>query len=134
MAVSAILFFVALGPAPAQAHPYLVQTLPGPGAIVQAPPPAIEIGFTESVILEGSSIRLEGPDREPIALGPLRRPEGGPGLTADVEGDLAAAVYTVRWVVLGDDGHTSSGEFAFGVSDPEGRPPPGAENLSATGG
>jgi copper transport protein len=60
-----------LGGAPAWAHPYLVQTLPGPGAIVSQPPPAIEIGFTERIILEGSSLELRDPEGQPAALGPL---------------------------------------------------------------
>src|SRR5207302_33176 len=36
------------------------------------------------------------------------------------------AVDHVHWVALGDDGHTVSGDFAFGVSEANGAPPPGA--------
>lgn len=118
----------------AGAHPYLVQTLPGPGAILRNPPQAIEVAFTEPVVLEGSSLRLEDPEGTELDLGPLRRPGGGPGIAADITGVLEAAVYQVHWVVLGDDGHTSSGEFRFGVAKPGGDPPPGAEDLVATGG
>ena len=134
----AVLAFAAtvlfLGPAPAWAHPYLVQTLPGPGAIVSQPPRAIEIGFTERIILDGSSLELLDPAGQPVALGPLHKPKTGPGLAADIKADLHSAVYRVKWVVLGDDGHSSSGDFHFGLADPTGKPPPGAEQLSVTGG
>jgi len=123
-----------LGAAPAWAHPYLVQTLPGPGAIVAQPPPAIEIGFTERLVLEGSSLQLLDPDGQPVALGPLHKPKTGPGLAADVKGELHSAVYRVKWAVLGDDGHSSSGDFRFGLAAPDGKAPPGAEQLSVTGG
>jgi putative copper export protein/methionine-rich copper-binding protein CopC len=118
----------------AWAHPYLVQTVPGPGAVISRPPPVIEIGLTERVVLEGSSLRLEDAAGRPLPLGAVRAPKGGPGLAADVGGTLASAVYTVRWVALGDDGHTASGDFRFGVAGPGGEPPPGAEQLSVTGG
>ncbi|HEY3239272.1 MAG TPA: copper resistance protein CopC, partial [Acidimicrobiia bacterium] len=133
MAVLAFSFMV-LAPAPAGAHPYLVQTLPGPGAILRNPPAEIEIGFTEAAVLEGSSLRLETTGGKRLALGPLRAPKTGPGLAAEITSPPEGGVYTVRWVVLGDDGHTSSGDYRFGVALPGGAPPPGAEDLSPTGG
>ena len=120
--------------APAGAHPYLVQTQPGPGVALRDPPPLIQIGFTERVVLEGSSLRLEDGDGHPVALGPLRTPKEGPGLAADIKGALGGDVYRVRWVVLGEDGHSSSGEFRFGVDGPNGAPPRHAESVAATGG
>ncbi len=134
-AVAVLAFsLVVLAPATAGAHPYLVQTLPGPGAILRNPPGEIEIGFTEAAVLEGSSLRLEAADGRRIGLGPIRAPKTGPGLAADITSPPAGGVYTVRWVVLGDDGHTSSGDYRFGVALPGGAPPPGAEELSPTGG
>ena len=139
MAVSAftVLLFL-LGSAwaagPAWAHPYLVQTEPGPGVALRDPPTVIQIGFTERVVLEGSSLRLEDSEGRPVALGPLRTPKEGPGLAADIKGPLGGDVYRLRWAVLGDDGHSSSGEFRFGVDGPGGAPPKHAESLAATGG
>src|SRR5919197_1372997 len=134
VAVLAVVGAVMLGAPSAWAHPYLVQTVPGPGAVISRPPTVIEIGLTERVVLEGSSLRLEDAAGRPLPLGAVRAPKGGPGLAADVSGTLTSTVYTVRWVALGDDGHTASGDFRFGVAGPGGEPPPGAEQLSATGG
>jgi len=139
VAVSALLFgllavFAPWPATPAGAHPYLVQTQPGPGVALRDAPPLIQIGFTERVVLEGSSLRLEDGDGRPVALGPLRTPKEGPGLAADIKAPLGGDVYRVRWAVLGDDGHSSSGEFRFGVDGPNGAPPKHAELLAATGG
>jgi putative copper export protein/methionine-rich copper-binding protein CopC len=136
LAFLAGLFFVvsaSMAP-PAGAHPYLVQTQPGPGVALRDSPPSIQIGFTERAVLEGSSLRLEDSEGRPVELGPLHTPKEGPGLAADIKATLGGDVYRVRWVVLSEDGHSSSGEFRFGVNGPNGVPPRHAELLSATGG
>ena len=133
----ALFLLVVAGPwsaAPAWAHPYLVQTQPGPGVALRDAPPLIQVAFTERVVLEGSSLRLEDSDGHPVALGPVRTPKEGPGLAADIKGALGGDVYRVRWSVLGEDGHSSSGDFRFGVDGPNGAPPKHAELLAATGG
>src|SRR5438309_3421917 len=139
VAVSALLacllvVFAPWAAVPAWAHPYLVQTQPGPGVALRDPPPMLQIGFTERVVLEGSSLRLDDGDGRPVALGPVHAPKEGPGLAADIKGALGGDVYRVRWVVLGEDGHSSSGEFRFGVDGPNGALPKHAEALAATGG
>ena len=97
-------------------------------------PGRIQIAFTERVVLEGSSLRLDDSDGRPVPLGTLGVPKEGPGLAADIKGPLGGDVYLVRWVVLSEDGHSSSGEFRFGVDGPNGTPPKRAELLNATGG
>ncbi len=119
---------------PAGAHPYLVQTEPGPGVELRDAPGRIQIGFTERAVLEGSSLRLEDSDGRPVTLGPLGAPKEGPGLAAEIKSALGGDVYRVRWVVLSEDGHSSSGDFRFGVDGPNGAPPKRAELLNATGG
>ena len=136
MAVSAFLVLLASSWAaqPAWGHPYLVQTEPGPGVALPNTPPRVQIGFTERVVLEGSSLRIDDSEGRPVALGPLGVPKEGPGLAADVKTPLGGDVYLVRWVVLSEDGHSSSGEFRFGVNGPNNTPPKNAELLNATGG
>jgi putative copper export protein/methionine-rich copper-binding protein CopC len=139
VAVSALLTFIltvfsAWGAAPAWGHPYLVQTEPGPGVALPNPPTRIQIGFTEPVVLEGSSLRLEDSDGRPVELGPVGVPKEGPGLAADLKGSIGGDVYRVRWSVLSEDGHSSSGDFRFGVNGPNNAPPKNAELLNATGG
>lgn len=119
---------------PAWAHPYLVQTEPSPGVALPNTPARIQIGFTEPVVLEGSSLRVEDGEGRAVALGPLRSPREGPGLAADVKSTLGNDVYLVRWSVLSEDGHSSTGDFRFGVNGPNNTPPPNAQLLSATGG
>ena len=129
-----LLIISAWGAQPAGAHPYLVQTEPGPGVALRDPPARIEIGFTERVVLEGSSLRVDDSDGRPVPMGPLGTPKQGPGLAADIKGSLGGDVYRVRWVVLAEDGHSSSGEYRFGVDGPNGTPPKNAELLNPTGG
>lgn len=119
---------------PAWGHPYLVQTEPGPGVALPNTPGRIQIGFTEPVVLEGSSLRLEDSDRREVPLGPLGTPKEGPGLAADIKGALGGDVYLVRWSVLSQDGHSSTGDFRFGVNGPDNTPPRNAQLLNATGG
>src|SRR5688572_15977977 len=127
-----VLFSWAAGPA--WGHPYLVQTQPGPGVALPNPPARIQIGFTEPVVLEGSSLRLEDSEGRAVPLGPVGRPKEGPGLAADVTGTVGGDVYLVRWSVLSEDGHSSKGDFRFGVNGPNNTPPKNAELLNATGG
>lgn len=119
---------------PAWGHPYLVQTEPGPGVALANPPARIQIGFTEPVVVEGSSLRLEDSEGRPVGLGPVGVPKEGPGLAADIIGTIGGDVYKVRWTVLSEDGHSSSGDYRFGVNGPNNTPPKNAEQLSATGG
>ena len=63
---------------PAWGHPYLVQTEPGPGVALPNTPPRVQIGFTEPVVLEGSSLRLDDSEGRPVALGPLGVAQGRP--------------------------------------------------------
>ena len=119
---------------PAWGHPYLVQTEPGPGVALPNPPGRIQIGFTEPVVLDGSSLRLEDSEGKDVPLGPLGSPKEGPGLAADIKGALGGDVYLVRWSVLSEDGHSSTGEYRFGVNGPNNTPPRNAELLNATGG
>ena len=77
------------GPRPrAAAHPYLVQDVPGPGTVLSEPPAQIQMGFTEDVVLEGSSLRLADAGGRAVPLGPLRAPQNGAGLAADIDADL----------------------------------------------
>ncbi|HEX8074795.1 MAG TPA: copper resistance protein CopC [Thermoleophilaceae bacterium] len=117
--------------APASAHPSLVQAAPAAGVVAQSPPRAVVLSFTERVIPQLSSVRVSGPTGRIRVAEPKRR--GSSTLTAALRGRLPPAVYTTRWVAVGDDGHTVSGSFRFGVPRAGGAPPPGVEQLGAPG-
>ncbi|MDX8151715.1 ABC transporter substrate-binding protein [Patulibacter brassicae] len=128
-AVLALLTLALLLPATASAHPSLVQSAPLGGLSSERPPAAVRLAFTEKVIARGSSIEVRGPRGARIASGRPRL-EKGTVLSAPLPAGLRSAVYDVRWVALGADGHTTSGSFRFGVSGKNGAPPPGAERLA----
>ena len=117
--------------ASAGAHPFLVQASPEAGAVAPGTPREVALSFSEPVVRAGSSVKLLRPDGGAVPLGRLVR-RGGSELAASVTGALAPAVYAVRWSALGDDGHTVTGTFRFGVPRPGGGVPPGAEVLGAT--
>jgi putative copper export protein/methionine-rich copper-binding protein CopC len=105
----------------------LVQAAPAPGVAQPAAPDAITLALTETPVARGSSIRAAG-----LKVG--RATVEGKTLTAPLTATPKPGVYTVRWNVLGSDGHTTAGRFNFGVSGKDGAPPPGAERLAGAGG
>src|SRR3954451_12571795 len=119
-------------PGAAAAHPFMVQAAPEAGAVAPSVPREVALSFSEPVVRAGSSLTLLGQDGRAVPLGsPALR--GSSELAAPVRARLEPAVYAVRWKALGDDGHTVSGAFRFGVPRPGGGPPPGAESPGAPG-
>lgn len=114
------------GPAVAAAHPLLVTSAPAPGSIVPGSPSTLTLAFSETSVPSGSAVTLKGPGGRSVFLGKLKSTAGGQQMAAAIKGKLKPGVYRVHWVALGDDGHTVSGDFAFGVSEANGAPPPGA--------
>lgn len=123
-----------IGPAAAWAHPLLIQATPQPGLVASSAPSAISLALTEPAVPRGSRIRLFGPGGKRLAVTPVRTAGGSRTLAVRPRARLRSAVYTVRWSVLGDDGHIVTGVFDFGVAGARGAPPPGVEALSGGGG
>ncbi|MEA2244150.1 MAG: copper transport protein, partial [Solirubrobacteraceae bacterium] len=120
-------------PTAAWAHPLLIQATPQPGLVADAAPPAIGLALTEPAVARGSRIRLFGADGAVLPVTPVRAGNGRRALSVRPRARLRSAVYTVRWSVLGDDGHIVSGAFDFGVAGAKGAAPPGVERLSGGG-
>src|SRR4051812_25177948 len=99
--------------APAAAHPTLLQAAPSPGLALPNAPQRLTLAFSEPPVARGSRLSLTDPRGHRVATGRLSTV--GDSLTASVRDALRPGVYDVRWTVLGDDGHTSSGRFRFGV-------------------
>ncbi len=114
------------GPAAAVAHPLLVTSAPAPGSIVPGVPSTLTLAFSESSVPRGSAVTVDGPGSRRVALGRLKSSGGGKQLAATLPKQLASGVYFVHWVALGNDGHTTSGSFAFGIAGKNGSLPPGA--------
>ena len=114
------------GPAAAVAHPLLVTSAPAPGSIVPGVPSTLTLAFSEASVPRGSAVTVTGPGKRRIVLRRLKSSDGGRQLAAALPKKLSSGVYFVRWVALGDDGHTTSGSFAFGLAGKNGSLPPGA--------
>src|SRR5437763_16515083 len=113
------------GAAAAAAHPLLVTSAPAPGSIIPGSPSTVALAFSEAAVASGSRVPVTAPHGQ-VHLGRLTPSDAGRQLVSKLQGRLAPGVYGVHWVALGDDGHTVSGQFAFGVAEANGSPPPGA--------
>ena len=122
------------GPAAAWAHPLLIAATPQPGLVAERSPKAIALALTEPAVARGSRIRLFGPGGAALRVTAVRGSGGRRTLSVRPRARLRSAVYTVRWSVLGDDGHIVSGGFRFGVAGAGGAVPRGAEQLTGAGG
>ncbi len=131
LAIAAAVGFGALcaGPPAAGAHPLLLTAAPAPEAIVPGAPSAVTLAFSEAAVARGSAVTIGG-----AKLGPIKATDGGRQFAASLPRGVKPGVYKVQWVVLGQDGHTVSGSFAFAVAEPNGAPPPGASGLGSVGG
>jgi methionine-rich copper-binding protein CopC/putative copper export protein/ABC-type branched-subunit amino acid transport system substrate-binding protein len=131
--VAAVLGAICAGQAAAGAHPLLVTAAPAPGSLLPGSPSTLTLAFSETSVVQGSAVTLEGPRGQRVALGRLSSTGGAQQLESRLPNKLAPGVYRVRWAALGQDGHTVSGEFAFAVAEANGSPPPGASGLGAVG-
>ena len=101
--------------ATASAHAFLAASSPAAGARLAASPKTLTLSFTEPVTAQGERVTLKTVPGRSVALGPTRRSAGGAVLTVPPP-PLAEGIYVVDWqVVSAEDGHYSSGEFAFAV-------------------
>jgi copper transport protein len=125
-----LLLVLASAPA-ASAHPYLVASTPQAGVVASAAPTSLQLGFTEALVLKGSAITVRDQHGRIVHEGPLHAANGGSGMSVST-GKLPEGIYSVKWVALGDDGHTVGGTFRFGVPSAHGQAPPGAGALLAS--
>jgi copper transport protein len=101
--------------APAAAHPYLVTTLPQAGYSVPDSPPEIGLVFDEAVSFNSQAISVDGQARGLIPTSAPAASRQDHKVTVTSQESLPPGRYTVRWQVVGEDGHPVSGSFSFGV-------------------
>ncbi|MFD5828932.1 copper resistance protein CopC [Lentzea sp. NPDC060358] len=98
---------------PAQAHAELQSSTPASGAVLDAPPPQVELTFSDVIGLpDGDAITITGPDgtRWPV----VRAAAVDRTITAKF--DTAAAkpgAHTLVWKAKADDGDVVEGTIAF---------------------
>jgi copper transport protein len=126
--LSALLLSVAL---PIAAHTALRSSVPAHDAHVQEPPTELLLTFTTAVEPSLARVELLDADSSSQPLGTLRAGATSSDLVAPVVARLPAGAYTVRWQVLGSDGHPVRGRVAFTVDPPADTLPPVAPDTGA---
>lgn len=122
LVVAGVLLGVALvAPGRAAAHVSLLSATPEVQSSLDAAPTQILLRFTEPVAISPSAIRVLAADGT-VLSGVARAALGDLVVIAPVSGLVQGSAYTVRWRVSGQDGHSPSGVFNFGVGVPA--PPP----------
>jgi len=91
---------------------------PSPGAVLTAPPAAVSLTFSESVIPAGKGIKVYSPAGHQVA-GPAR--VVGHMLTAPISA-TESGTYVVIWQALAADTHPSRGAFSFVVGQASANP------------
>jgi len=109
---------LALYPVSAAAHALLVITDPAPEAVLQRPPLAITLTFTEPVSPAGNGIKVFSPSGRQVAA---QAQASGLTLSAPVTA-AESGTYVVTWQVLAADTHPSRGAFRFTVGSPTSNP------------
>ena len=97
----------------ALAHTFLVNTDPRPGTRFTAAPRGVSLQFSEPVNLRGATVTIQRVGAQSVRLG-SPQPGAGTTLIAPLP-VLKSGVFVVSWAVVSDDGHPSSGTFAFAV-------------------
>src|SRR4051794_5923078 len=131
--VAVVVALFALLPATAVAHPALLQSSPAPGLIAPRAVPEVQLSLSEPAVLSGSRVTLRKLGGGEIPARALRGTDGDKTLALRPSQPLAEGTYEVHWTTLGDDGHTVSGSFAFGVAGKNGEVPGGAQAVAAFG-
>ncbi|MCP3754965.1 copper resistance protein CopC [Streptomyces sp. TBY4] len=111
-------FFAAA--APASAHAALTASDPTDGAVVATAPAQITLSFSESVAMNGDSIRVLDPQGKRVDTGELRDLCSGSLIRygTALRPGLPDGTYTVAWQAISADSHPISGAFTFSIGAP----------------
>ncbi len=119
----------------ALAHARPVRMTPGDGAVLNSPPPAIEIETSQDMDRIDGANELTVLDRDgnEVAVGPaVLDLQGRRILSAQVPEALGPGVYTVRWRTLSaEDNEEDEGTFEFTI-DPDASPRAGDTGSGAS--
>src|SRR5262245_41557921 len=103
-----------LVPATASAHVTLESSVPETQSRVETAPTEIRLRFNQPVTVTSNAIRVLAADGT-VLSGTARTEDGGYVAVAPVSRLADGRGYTVRWRVIGEDGHSPAGVFTFGV-------------------
>ncbi len=103
-----------LAPNAALGHVILESSQPVTQSRLETPPQEIRLRFNQAVTVSPGAIQVLAPDGT-LLSGATTTSEEGRVVTAPVSRIARSAGYTVRWRVIGADGHAPAGVFTFGV-------------------
>jgi copper transport protein len=116
-------------PASAFGHAVLTGASPATQSTIADAPMEIALEFNQGVTVSARSIEVLAADGS-VLSGEVRAEEDGRLVVASVSGLARGSSYTVRWRVVGRDGHSPAGVYTFGIGV---TPPPPTEAVGARG-
>jgi copper transport protein len=116
-------------PSTALAHVTLQSSEPDTQARLDGAPREIRLRFNQPVTITSNAIQVLAADGT-VLSGAARTEDGGYVVVAPVSRLGHGLGYTVRWRVIGDDGHSPAGVYTFGVGIDA---PPPTEAVGASG-
>jgi copper transport protein len=115
-------------PGVASGHVVLESASPSTQSSVATPPTEVRLRFSQPVTVASRAIQLFAPDG--TILSGTSKAVGGGIVVAPVSRLVRGSAYTVRWRVVGQDGHAPAGVYTFGVGVAA---PPPTEAVGAGG-
>jgi len=122
-AVAAAAVGLMLTPAVASAHAYLVKTVPTPGAVLDTPPPSIQLTFDEAVEPRFAIISVTDARGVQQITAPVSRSPSNPDTLIVPLKHLPQGWYLIYWRAISVDGHPVQGAYTFAVGPSPGPPP-----------
>ena len=116
-------------PGTALAHVTHVDSEPVTQSRVDRPPTEVRLRFNEPVTITSNAVEVLAPNGT-VLSGTARTEDDGRVVVAPVSRLRFGQGYTVRWRVIGEDGHSPAGVFTFGVGV---NAPPPTEAVGASG-
>jgi copper transport protein len=116
-------------PSAALAHVTLERAEPATQSRVESPPTEIRLHFNQPVTVTSNAVQVLAPDGT-ILSGTAKVEDDGLVVVAPVSRLIRGLGYTVRWRVIGSDGHSPAGVYTFGVGVAA---PPPTEAVGSSG-
>ncbi|MFD2116433.1 copper resistance protein CopC [Paenibacillus yanchengensis] len=117
--ISLFIIIMIMLPTTAMAHSTLEEATPAQQAILDTSPPSISMSFSTK-IESLSNFKLFNSKNEEVAIDNLK--VDGAVLSGSVSDTLPNDEYTVKWSIIGADGHAIKGEYIFEVKAAEATP------------
>jgi copper transport protein len=124
-----VLAVALLAPSSAAAHVTLQAAEPVTQSQLEAAPTEIRLRFNQPVTVTSGAVQVLAADGT-LLSGVARIEAGGHVVVAPVSRIVSGQAYTVRWRVIGADGHSPAGVYTFGVGVAA---PPPTDAVGASG-